>query len=155
MWALRFTEDFSGDITEALHEHTALWSRGGNRRTSTGDEAHPLTRRSADLEPVVASYLNDLRGSGRALPGRITPQGAREPDWPHLTRIFNSNESAFKQGRQLRDLVTQARLPVAGTAYLQCPITGQINGQAWRPGPIGFHEAPGLASLLRGPRVSS
>jgi integrase len=149
MWALRFVEVFAGDITGSFGEYLALWSRGGTSRPGKRGESRTGLHKPGELKPEVLAYLDALRRDGGALPGRTRPGGGTEPDWRHLTRIFNSAETTFAQGRRLRAIVDAAGLPAAGTAYLTSPITGLLDGQPWRPDPIGFHEARTLARLLR------
>jgi integrase len=146
LWSLRFIDDFATDIITAFHEHLVLWPR----TPSVRDPQIRVTRRSIDdVLPEVITYLEHLRATGAALPGRRRPDGMLEVDWPHLTRIFNAGESAFTRSSRLRDPIEQCHLPIAEAAYLSTPITGQIDQHPWRSAPIAYEEAPALAGLLR------
>ncbi|NKQ58446.1 hypothetical protein HFP15_36915 [Amycolatopsis sp. K13G38] len=49
----------------------------------------------------------------------------------------------------MREPVEHSGLPIAPDAYLDTPITGQVDGRPWRTTRIGFTEALDLAILLR------
>lgn len=146
MWSLRFVEDFADDIIAAFHEHLRLFPYG----PSTHQHGIRVARRQVEeVVPDLLGYLDRLRGTGEALPGRTGPNATPEIDWPHLVRLFRSGTSAFPRSPRLRDPVERSGLPIAPAAYLDSPITGQIDGRQWRATRIGFAEAPDLANLLR------
>lgn len=146
MWSLRFVEDFADDIIAAFHEHLRLFPNG----PSADQHGIRVERRPVeDVVPDLLDYLDRLRATGQALPGRTGLDGTPEVDWPHLVRLFRSGTSAFPRSARLREPVEQSGLPIAADAYLDSPITGQIDGAPWRATRIGFADAPDLANLLR------
>lgn len=146
LWSLRFVEDFARDITAAFTDYQHLARRGSTRQRHADQ---PRERRAAGwLHPIVNTWLAGLRDRGGALPGLPRSDGTPEVHWQHLCRVFDCAASAWRPGRRLRELVLDSGLPIAGDAYLDTPITGQLHDQPWRPTPIAFAEAPRLARLL-------
>lgn len=144
LWALRFVEDFAEDIIAAFEEHIRLWP---------GSAAAPSIRASRrgakDVQPELCAYLDRLYATGGALPGRSRGDGTLVVDWAHLTRMFSAGDRAVERVPQLRHLIDRSALPVADAAYLETPITAQVDGASWRTRPISYHDAPRLAALLR------
>jgi integrase len=145
LWAMRFTDDFAEDIIAAFHEHLRLWPGSITARPSLR-----APRRGLDeVLPELTAYLDRLRATGGALPGRRRADGTLAVDWAHLTRVFSAGDRALARIPQLRRLIEDSGLPVADAAYLDTPITGLVADGPWRPTPIGYSEAPKLATLLR------
>ena len=145
LWALRYVEDFAQDITAAFDEHTRL-----RPRSSIARPPNRAPRRGADqVQPDLGAYLDRLRATGGALPGRRRDDGTLVVDWAHLTRLFSAGDRALQRIPRLRQLIDGSGLPVADAAYLEAPITGQVAGRCWRAAPISYNEAPRLAALLR------
>jgi len=101
------------------------------------------------VQPELCAYLDRLYATGGALPGRRRGDGIPGVDWAHLTRHFSASDRAVERVPQLRHLIDRSGLPVADAAYLETPITAQVDGVPWRTRPISYHEAPQLAALLR------
>lgn len=140
LWSLRFVDDFSTDIIDAFAEHVRLWARSPQ---------HSATRRTAEqTQRIVADYLDQHRTNGGALPG-VTRDGNLAPNWAHLIRVLDLGKHGLDQGCQARALIADSGLPIAATSDLNVPIAGRLHAQPWRSAPIGYHEATGLAELLR------
>ncbi|WP_404870012.1 hypothetical protein ACI1MP_31045 [Kitasatospora griseola] len=155
LWALRFVGDFADDIIAAHRAYLALSHQGSNdraRRARHGSTAPTAPNQPHQLVPLLATYLDDLRRTGKALPGRTGADGKLEPCWPHLVRILDTSESAFRERRQrgalFRAMVTGSGIPLDDAAYLDTPVTGQVHGRPWH-GRITYEQAPKLARLLR------
>jgi integrase len=143
MWCLRFIDDFADDIITAFGEYLQLRSR------SLSAAHRPGTRRSPrQAEAPLTVWLHQRERTGGALPSRPGSDGSPEIDWAHLCRLFDVNGFAFRPGQRLRVIVEAARLPLGGPAQLDTPITGLLHGTPWRPAPIRYDEAAGLARLL-------
>lgn len=145
LWALRFVEDFAEDIIAAFEEHLRLWPRGSN----AAPWIRAPRRDAKNVETELYAYLDRLRATSGALPGRRRGDGTLVVDWAHLTRHFSASDRAVERVPQLRHLIDRSGLPVADAAYLETPITAQVDGVPWRTRPISYHEAPQLAALLR------
>jgi integrase len=145
LWALRFVEDFAQDVIAAFDEHLRLWPG-----SSTVRPPIRAARRGADqVQPDLSAYLDRLRATGGALPGRRDGDGTLVVDWAHLTRLFSAGDRALERVPRLRQLVDRSGLPIGDAAYLETPITGHVAGSPWRSTPISYREAPRLATLLR------
>ena len=85
LWALRYVEDFAQDITAAFDEHTRL-----RPRSSIARPPNRAPRRGADqVQPDLGAYLDRLRATGGALPGRRQPGLSRRrlgPPHPPVQR---------------------------------------------------------------------
>ena len=145
LWALRFVEDFAGDIIAAFGEHIRLWAASSTARPSIR-----VPRRGADqVQPDLRTYLDRLHATGGALPGRRRHDGTLVVDWAHLTRLFSAGDRAIERIPRLRQLIDRSGLPVADAAHLETPIVGLVAGNSWHVTPISYSEAPQLAKLLR------
>ncbi|NKY29915.1 hypothetical protein [Nocardia gamkensis] len=143
-WSLRFVEDFAEDIIAAYAEYRFLDSRSMEGRRRTG----PVIRSpKGRIEGLVIEYLDRLRCTGGSLPGRITPDGIIEIDWPHLGRIFECAPHGLSKAA-IGQAIRESGIPVADNAYLETPITGRLSGQLWLDRPIAHFEARTLARHL-------
>jgi len=145
MWSLRFVEDFADDITAAHAEYLRLQLADPRYRRRAGLPPRSPWPGSADRK--LAAYLDEVRAAQRALPGRVDPDGSRRVDWLHIGRILDAY-GAFDTTDHERHEAAVKGLPVDDGAYLSMPITGLLDGQAWRERPIRHHEARELARLL-------
>lgn len=136
VWAIRFTEDFAGDILAARAEYEESRLR----------QLDGATRSPVKIRTRMTAYLNRLRKHGGTLPGYVGPNGTLVINWRHIARILGCTESVrhTASGRK----AIESGIPVADGAYLDTPATGRLEGRLWRPDGITFHEAPRLARLL-------
>ncbi len=146
MWSLRFL-DFAEDITAAFTEYQRLMVRGFSaHRGAASPRAAAGDRRQ--LGPEIEDWLVMVRERDGILPGRELPDGAREVDWHHLSRVFDCGTSTFDPGRTGHRLVVNSGLLTAPAAWLDTPITARVHDRLWRDEPISYTEAPRLARLL-------
>ncbi len=147
MWCLRFVEDFADDIITGYHEYLHLWSRSPSAHDSARGytKEHTSTRQA---ESALRSWLDRLDKAGEGLPSKPGPDGQQRVDWPHLCRLFNLDDYAFRPGRPLWRIVDGARLPLSGPALLDTPITGRLHDRPWRTTRIRYYEAAELARVL-------
>lgn len=147
MWALRFVNDFSHDITAAFDDHLALWRYGPDVRDAIVRKQFPRQRLTT---AAAQDYLDQLRQSGGTLPGRHTADGELEIDYPHLVRVLQTGAQAFYCDRsRVREMVEHSGIAVSDHVPVGAPITGVIDGVAWRHKQIGYSEARHMAVLLR------
>jgi hypothetical protein len=128
VWALRFAEDFAGDILAALAEHQRLRS-----------QIAPRTSPAAGAR--LRALLDEHARTGSPLPGGHAGNSHRAAR-SYLAAITGGSLS--QASNILRDY---GRLPVAGPALLDVPVTGLVHGKPWTSG-IGYHEAQELAMCL-------
>jgi len=147
MWALRFVNDFSRDITVAFHDHLALWRYGADVRDATLRKQFP---RQTLTTAAAQDYLDRLRRSGGTLPGRRTEDGKLEIDYPHLVRVLQTRTQTFyRDCFGIREMIERSGIAVSDHAPVGAPITGGIDGAPWRKAQIGYSEARPMAVLLR------
>ena len=93
-------------------------------------------------------YLDGLRETGGSLPGKVSADGNVHIDGRHVGRIleFSFTPNTFKS--PAGKLPLTSGLPIADNAYLDMPITAELDGQPWHDGPITYHEARLLAQHL-------
>jgi hypothetical protein len=133
IWAMRMTEDLSGDILAAWAERQRLISAA---RAATGTPAGHAAL-EAYLRPLIdgGAPLPSTRRNGRAaladqyIAG-ITGATAGQIDW-------------FTKANQL----TAADADLSGPCPLNVPVTGTIAGKPWRAA-LDFNEAPSLMRHL-------
>ncbi|MER6706852.1 hypothetical protein [Streptomyces fumanus] len=127
-WAIRFTEDFAGDILAAHAESVGLHARTTMGRRRSGPRHHRQPRHlPGELAPKVTAYLEDLRARGEALPGRRLDNGDLVINWRYVAAALNCAES-FSQTTTAR-LVRESGLPIREFTYLETPINGVLDGQ--------------------------
>ncbi|MER7959904.1 hypothetical protein [Streptomyces sp. NPDC096030] len=143
IWAIRFVEDFAEDILVAHAEHLRLQSQDIKQQHRRGQYTKPAP---GEVRERMTAYLERLRDTGGMLPGKHSDDGTLEIDWRHVGRILSCAGSIHLSGTGR--LATESGLPIADDAYLDTLITGQLDGQPWRPRRIAHHEAPKLARLL-------
>ena len=145
-WSLRFVEHFAEDILAAHGEYLRLKSRSPEGRRRRGPVPHRPPHGTVEQE--VCSYLTHLRHSGGSLPGKRGADGHIQVDWRHvgkiLDRAFTPKTADLAAGR----LLLASGLPVADDAYLDTPITADLDGRPWHDGPIPYHQASFLARQL-------
>ena len=153
MWALRFVNDFSQDITAAFHDHLALWRYGAEVRDTNLRKQFPRQRLTT---AAAQDYLDRLRRSGGTLPGRRTEDGELEIDYPHLVRVLQASAQAFYQGviapnlsSGTREIFEKSGIAVSDHVPVGAPVTGIIDDVPWRHNQIGYSEARHMAVLLR------
>jgi integrase len=146
MWALRFVQDFAGDIVAAAREEQRLWARGG---TSRGKAGTTVSRRSTGERGLaLQAFLARLRNEGGSLPGRRTEDGTLEVNWSHITRLLDTGANYFYAGGPTRRMVQESGLPVSERPLLETPVTGRVGLHPWRTERIAYDEARHLSRLL-------
>jgi hypothetical protein len=146
VWALRFVTDFAADILAALAESRRL-------RVNIRDQAQP------DGTDVVRSYIADLRGQGRPVPG-LPPGGAyaraisareRRPPQPTVNVRYIAGLLGVTTAQVKHIAIRQPQhvdgMRIAGAAPLATCPSGQIHGTPWLE-EIDFDEAIVLAMHL-------
>ena len=147
MWALRFVNDFSHDITTAYHGYLTLWRYSSGVGDATVRKQFPRQRLTI---AVAQDYLDRLRGSGGTLPGRRVEDGELKIDYNHLIRILQVHPTSLVRYRSvLSEMIEQSGIAVSDHVPVGAPIAGVIDGVAWRHRQIGYLEARPVAELLR------
>ncbi|MDL4816891.1 hypothetical protein [Actinomadura opuntiae] len=146
-WALRFAEDFSGDIIAALQEVRPFHGqRGADRRTRyphrSGKGPH------GGLYRDITALIERLRAGGRPLPGRVNPRGEIELDWPQLARLMDTAPHGVQISPH-RVLFAQSGLPIVNGAHLDHPVSGLLGGRPWLEA-IDYHQVEQLTRVLVG-----
>jgi integrase len=145
-WSLRFVEDFSPDIVTAFDEYRWLRTRSregqlhfrGTTEIVSPDEAY---HRCVD-------YLEKMHREKRCLPGKYDPDGTLRIDWAHVGKIIGFPRPWNLAQMRAGQLLTHAGLPLSEAAFLEAPITAEINGSPWHTGPITSSEVRMLARHL-------
>lgn len=127
VWALRFVQDFSDDILQAAQQRNAIIAEP-RRRMQRGDNAK------------LQNYLDDLRRSGGALPGRINRSGRLELAGQYLAAKLDISYNALRR-------VHSSGVPIQAGAPLDTPTSGRIHDEPWTE-TIDFYEADHLVRLL-------
>ncbi len=127
VWALRFSKHFAAEILAALAEQQCLRSR-----IAVGH--------SADAAARLAALIDERARVGSPLPGE-TIKGRRSAACSYLADLTGASLT------QVQNAVRRARLPVAGTAALDLPITATVRGKPWLSH-ISYHQAQALALRL-------
>ncbi|MBN3459857.1 hypothetical protein JNN96_38190 [Mycobacterium sp. DSM 3803] len=146
MWALRFTETFADDITNAFHEHLDLWRFG-----AVIDDPQfppPERRNTEDVRPELIKYLDHLKSTSGSLPGRLDSRGKLDIYWQHFVRLFKTNMDAFRPNKELRVLIEQSGLPISDQLPLATPITAMLDETPWITGPFRYDEIRHMTRLL-------
>jgi hypothetical protein len=132
IWAMRMTEDLSGDILAAWAERQRLISAA---RSAVGTPAG---------HAALEAYLRPLIDSGAPLPS--TPRHGKI----RFAHQYVGGVTGASAG-QVNWFVKANRLPAAadlpGPCPLDVPVTGRIAGQPWRAA-LDFNEAPSLMRHL-------
>ncbi|MGK5171823.1 hypothetical protein [Geodermatophilus sp. CPCC 205761] len=140
-WAMRFVDDFSGDIIAAAHEYNRLAPRG-KRRKARGLDSVP--RR--DLVKEAHVLVREYRRTGRPLPGRMTDTGI-ELDYYHLARLLDATAWGIRD-LATGDVFRHSGLPLVACAAVTSHPTGLIDNEPWLQQPIGYHDVPGFVKML-------
>ena len=145
-WALRFVEDFADDILAAHAEYRRLKSRTPEGRRARGPV--PFRPTKGDVEQRMRVYLDGLRETDGSLPGKVSADGTVHIDGRHVGMIleFSFTPNTFKS--PAGKLLLTSGLPIADNAYLDMPITAELDGQPWHDGPITYQGARLLAQHL-------
>ncbi|MEU9840693.1 hypothetical protein AB0C69_15875 [Actinomadura sp. NPDC048032] len=129
IWALRFVEDFSGDIIAAWQERQRLvsrtceeWSEGARLR--------------------IEGFVQESITSNRPLPGAHYHGRHGVADTYLAGMLEVSPRQVHRVLEGCRDQIT-----ISDHAPLNTPIHGQLHERAWIPA-IDFHEAPRLMRHL-------
>jgi integrase len=146
LWALRFVEDFSGDIIAAFANYTLLFSRtpGAWRQGLEPPPVRTPMRISTDLRLLLDAY----RDNGLPLPGQRLPDGTVRPNRYHLGRLLKCSPSALLRSDYL-EVIAASGLPIADDAYLSYDTSGSLDGRPWLDKPITYAQAPVLARHLQ------
>ena len=76
LWAIRFTEDFAGDILVAHTEYLDLHGKNPENRRRPGTSP-AAAHRPGELAAKVTAYLQDLRDRGEPLASGTSREPAR------------------------------------------------------------------------------
>ncbi|WP_234790332.1 hypothetical protein [Mycolicibacterium mucogenicum] len=145
-WSLQFVENFATDILAAHAESCRLKSRAPEaRRSADGIGVRPPM---GQAEARMADYLERLRERGGSLPGKVGPDGVAQLDWRHLAMVVECGLRAHSARTPVGQMVLASGLPIADHAYLDTPITAELDGRPWRETPVIHQDAHGLAQLL-------
>lgn len=117
VWAMRFVDDFSDDILQAVEKWEALRQRGPRRRSPAGNNLRNLTR-----------FLDTAYAEGRPLPGFNG-----ELSYVALARTIGCNRRALDDHTQLLERAVQA-LGVSDYSYLGIDVRGRLDGEPWSQG---------------------
>ncbi|WP_433206674.1 hypothetical protein ACQP1G_20490 [Nocardia sp. CA-107356] len=140
-WSLRFVEDFSADILAAHTEYLFMRSRSTEGRHERGR----LVRSPVgQAEQRMTDYWHDCAAPAGCYPAKSVRTGPSASTGPTSARSWNTRAAPCPAGRMLLD----SGIPVADDAYLDTPITGQLDGTPWHDGPISYNEAATLATHL-------
>lgn len=146
-WALRFVEDFADDILAAHAEHLRLKSRSPQARRAAANGS-PLRQPNGAIEARVRAYVNQLRESGGAFPGKRDEHGTLTIDGQHIGLLLEMPFSHVTFTQPAGQLLLAAGLPIADAAYLDTPISATLDSHPWRDHPIAHDEARVLARHL-------
>ncbi|WP_304106093.1 hypothetical protein [Mycolicibacterium bacteremicum] len=147
LWALRFVEDFAEDILAAHTEYLWLRSRSPQARSATNGGSLPR-RGKGIAENRVRAYIDALRDTGGALPGKRDEHGTVTINGQHLEMLLEVSFTHLTWVQRAGKLLLDSGLPIAEDAYLTTPIRGTLDSHIWRAGPIAFDEARMLARHL-------
>lgn len=120
VWALRFVDDFSDDIVDAID----AWI----------DRRRPQVSRTASGKPWgyqqqrIKSYLDTARDLERPLPGRLGV-----PSFNAIAYQIGCDRTALERHRE-RVITTAAMVGVSEHIELGLTIKGQIDGMPWLDG---------------------
>jgi integrase len=142
-WSLRFVENFAGDIAAAAREYRLLHQP----RPADHDRDDAGRRSPHDLTLLIEELLQACHDTGRPLPGHRNANGELVINFWHLARLLGIRDTLLRTSKY-RDLFTAAGLPIIDGAPLSTPVTGMLDGQPWRDGPIGYHEVQPLVRYL-------
>lgn len=128
IWSLRYTEDFSEEITRNAHKYVELkhqrLSPSGRR-----PRGHSISE--------VERYIEECRRLDRPLPGRL--EGHKVVIcWNALARILDSRSVLAGTPRRL---IESSGLRVEIGLGLDVPNTSTIHGSQWLTRPIKYEEA--------------
>lgn len=142
-WALRFVEDFADDIVLGFEEYRERILQEYRHRRSDHDEYVPPAARRERL----ISALENLRGLGLGLPGRMLPNGTREIRWQHLGRLVRSPGANLLKYDY--DLIESSNLRIDDDAYLLRPCTGLLDGRPWYKRHLAWDDVIPLVTHLQ------
>lgn len=120
VWALRFVDDFSGDIIDAI-DAWILRRRPQGARSATGKPWGYQQQR-------ILSYLTTARELKRPLPGRLGV-----PSFNAIAHQIGCDRTALERHRE-KVIATAAEVGVSEHIELGLSIKGQIDGVPWLDG---------------------
>jgi integrase len=132
VWAMRMTEDLSGDILAAWTERQRLIS---SARAAVGTPAG---------RAALEAYLRPLIDSGAPLPSTHL-KGKAGLAHQYVAGITGASFGQVSRFTMVNRLSAAADL--SGPCPLNVPVTGRIAGKPWRPA-LDFNEAPSLMRHL-------
>jgi len=129
IWALRFVEDFSGDIIAAWQERQRL-------------QAQIPEQPSWAAVLRVRAFVEQCTTGNRPLPG-TTYRGRLSVAGSYLAGLLKAPNT------QVRDVVQYRRgqFTVSDQTRLDIKVTGQVHGQTWQPF-IDYYQTPFLMRQL-------
>ena len=144
-WSLRFVEDFASDILAAHREYLFLHFRSPRGRRTRGPHTYPA---KGENDQKMAVYIDRLRRENGSLPGKFEPDGRLRIDWCHIGKLLDCAFDGRPPDSRAAQLLLTSGLPIADDAYLDTPITAQLDGAPWHDGPIPYTDARQLARHL-------
>jgi integrase len=144
-WSLRFVEDFAGDILAAHRDYLFLHFRSPRGRRARGPHGHPA---KGENDQKMAAYIDRLRRENGSLPGKFEPDGGLRIDWCHIGKLLDCAFDGRPPHSRAAQLLLTSGLPIADDAYLDTPITAQLDSAPWHDGPIRYSDARLLARHL-------
>lgn len=135
-WSLRMLEVLGPDIRDAWAEYQQILH--GDHPWQEGFEHLAVTRR-------LELFLARARRDKIAVPGRVAPGKAAQPDPAHLARILMTETLSL--GRDRLRLIEDSGAVIADGAYLAA-IRGRLDGRPWRDHPVTVAEVYDLARML-------
>lgn len=144
-WAMRFVEDFSGDILSSFNEYRRLIVHEYRHRPDDAGYLRLDNRRGS--RSGLRKALETLRELNLGLPGRKLADGRFTLHLSHLGRLAGANPQWLALNHF--DILEEFDLPIDDDAYLTVPCTGQLEGSAWRPKPLSWSETPLFATRLQ------
>lgn len=143
-WALRFTQDFAGDIIDAYREYWELSSASWRYSEAGPRTPHIVGARQTRL----LEALGRLRSLGLGLPGRIHPDTqVPQINWTHLGRLTGSY--GLSHSTYDRELIEASGMPLDDDSYLLTECRGQIDGHLWNGRFVRWNDVVPLAQLLQ------
>lgn len=122
VWAMRFVDDFSGDILTAVREWDSI------RRRRSRSAAAKSRSHSGQTPERVRRYLDDAFLAGRPLPGRNG-----QPSLAAIARTLGCSPRALDPHRGAFESAAQT-LGVSEYAHLNLTVEGRIHGRPWLEG---------------------
>jgi len=144
-WAIRFVEDFAGDILTAHERYLELCNRNPDGRRA--GRSPRMRRTHHHFRGELLALIESYRQRKVQLPGRRNEAGVIVPDYQNLGRLLHCQAPQVRRHQKLLDAAI-LEIGISDGAFVHDRVTGLLDGSAWRDRPITYVEAPELARLL-------